>query len=133
MDKMNEGVIDSGHELARHEPTRGAPRYRPPVDILEMSDELRVIADMPGAKAEEIDINFEKGTLTLHGRVGPRQREETNYLVREYGVGDYYRAFEVSERIDAERISAEYADGVLSLRLPKTEKAKARKIEVRVN
>ena len=98
-----------------------------------MSDELRVIADMPGAKAEDIDIHFEKGTLTLHARIEPRQREDTNYLAREYAVGDYYRAFEVSERIDAGRISAEYSDGVLSLRLPKTEKARARKIEVRAN
>lgn len=120
-----------GRELGRQEPTRGAPRYRPVVDILEVDDELRVVAEIPGTKAENIDINFEKGVLTIHGKVEPRQAADVKYLLREYGVGDYYRAFEVSETIDAERISAEYSDGVLTLHLPKVERARARKIEVR--
>lgn len=120
-----------GRELARQEPTRGAPRYRPVVDILEVGDELRVVAEMPGTKAENIDINFEKGVLTIHGKVEQRQGDDVKYLLREYGVGDYYRAFEVSETIDAGRISADYSDGILTLHLPKVEKAKARKVEVR--
>lgn len=133
MSNATEREVQAGRELARHEPTRGVPRYRPSVDILEISDELRVVADMPGAKADEIDIKFEKGVLTIHAKIEPRQAEGTNYLAREYGVGDFYRAFDVSENIDAERISAEYVDGVLTLHLPKTEKAKTRKIEVRGN
>jgi HSP20 family protein len=121
----------TGRDVARQEPTRGAPRYRPVVDILETGDELRVVAELPGVRADDIDVNFEKGLLTIHGKVEPRQSVDTTYVLREYGVGDFYRAFEVSENIDAERISAEYADGVLVLHLPKMEKAKARKIEVR--
>ncbi len=129
-----EREVQGGRQLAqRHEPPRGAPRYRPLVDILELSDELRVIADMPGAKADDIDIEFEKGMLTIHAKVESRRPENANDLIRGYGVGDFYRAFELSENIDAERISAEYVDGVLSLRLPKTEQAKPRKIEVRAN
>jgi len=120
-----------GRDVARQEPTRGAPRYRPVVDILETGDELRVMAELPGVRAGDIDINFEKGLLTIHGKVEPRQAAETTYVLREYGIGDFYRAFEISESIDASRISAEYADGVLVLHLPKSEKAKARKIEVR--
>ena len=123
----------SGQEIARQEPTRGVPHYRPVVDILELSDELRVVADMPGAKADDIDVKFEQGVLTIHAKIEPRQAENTNYLIREYGVGDFYRVFEVSEAIDAERITAEYSDGVLLLHLPKVEKARARKIEVRAN
>ena len=53
-------------------------------------------------------------------------------LLREYGVGDYYRSFQVSEAIDAGKISAEYADGVLTLHLPKAEAVKPRKIAVSV-
>ena len=52
------------------------------------------------------------------------------YFLREYGVGDYYRSFQISEAIDAGKISAEYADGVLTLHLPKTEAVKPRKIAV---
>lgn len=118
-------------DVARQEPTRRGPCYRPVVDILESAEELRVMADMPGVKAEDIDVNFEDGVLTIQGKVGPRQPEDTTYLLQEYGTGDFHRAFDVSETVDAERISAEYDDGVLTLHLPKVERAKARKIEVR--
>jgi HSP20 family protein len=131
---MESGTLtekQAGRDVARQEPTRGALEYRPVVDILEATDELRVVADVPGAKAEDIDINFEQGVLTIHARVRPRQPEDVNYLLREYGVGDFHRVFEVSENIDAQRITAEHADGVLVLHLPKAEKAKARRIEVR--
>lgn len=121
----------TGREVARQEPTRGALQYRPVVDILETGEELRVLADVPGAKPEYIDINFEKGVLTIHAKVADRQPEGTNYLLREYGIGDFHRVFEVSENIDVDRITAEHADGVLVLHLPKAEKAKTRKIEVR--
>lgn len=118
-------------EVTRREPTR-IPRYRPNVDILETADELRVMADMPGVKPDEIDIKFENGTLTIYG-VAERKEvfKDGDFLLREYGIGDYYRAFEISEQIDTDRISAEYQDGVLTLHLPKVEAAKARKIEVR--
>lgn len=123
----------AGREVARQEPTRGAAHYRPVVDILETADELRVMADMPGPKAEDIDVEFENGVLTIHAKVEARQREGTDYLLREYGVGDFHRAFQVSEKVDAARISAEYSEGVLVLHLPKAEEAKARKIEVRTS
>ncbi len=121
---------DIGREVARQEPTRSVLHYRPAVDILELADELQVVADLPGASAESIDINFEHGVLTIHAKVEPRQPQDTSYLLHRYGVGGFYRAFEVSESVDAEHISAEYKDGVLVLHLPKVERAKARKIEV---
>lgn len=119
--------------VARQEPTRGAPRFRPVVDILEVEDELRVVADMPGVRSDDIDIKFENGVLSILGRVEPRQDDATKYLVREYGVGDFYRVFEVSETVDSSAITAEYSDGVLTLHLPKQEKARARKIEVQAS
>lgn len=118
-------------EVTQREPTRGGVRYRPPVDIVELPEELRVVADVPGASKEGIDINFEKGVLTIHAKVEPRHSQETDYLLREYGVGDYYRVFTVSENIDASKISADYADGILTLHLPKAAAAQPRKIQVR--
>ena len=112
------------------EHTRCGCYYRPSVDILERADELLVRADVPGALGDDVDVDFEDGTLTIHARVKPRQ-EGTEFLVREYGVGDYYRTFHVSEAIDPEKITAEYADGVLTLHLPKAEVARPRKIEVK--
>jgi HSP20 family molecular chaperone IbpA len=118
-------------DVTQREPTRGGVRYRPAVDIVEFPGELRVMADVPGASKDGIDINFEKGVLTIHAKVEARHREETEYLLREYGVGDYYRVFTVSENIDASKISADYADGILTLHLPKSEAAQPRRIEVR--
>jgi HSP20 family protein len=112
------------------EQTRSTACYRPNVDILEQADELLVLADMPGAKSDSIDVNFEDGMLTIHALLNDRQPPDTQYLLREYGVGDYYRTFRVSEAIDASKIAAEYADGVLTLHLPKAETAKPRKIKV---
>lgn len=114
------------------ERTRSGVFYRPNVDILEKPEELVLLADIPGVPSEKVDIHFEDGTLSIHAKVEPR-RENGDYLLQEYGVGDYWRTFEISEAIDASRISAEYADGVLTLHLPKAEAVKPRKIAIRPN
>lgn len=112
------------------EQTRGGQFFRPRVDILEREDELLLVADMPGLTSDDIEVNFEDRQLTIHGHVRPRQSEQTKMLLQEYGVGDFYRTFQVSEQVDAERIHAAYADGVLTLHLPKVEAARPRKIVV---
>jgi HSP20 family protein len=121
----------AAEEVSAAEHTRCGTYYRPNVDILEGPDELLVLADVPGTTGEAVGVDFEDGTLTIHAQVEPRQDEDTEYLVREYGVGDYYRTFRVSEAIDVSKITAEYAEGVLTLHLPKAEATKPRKIEVK--
>ena len=118
--------------LSTTEPTRGGRMYRPNVDIVELPTELLLQADMPGTTGADIDIQFENGTLTIHGKVRPRQ-ERTDYVLREYGVGDYYREFRVSEAIDGQQISAEYQQGVLTLHLPKVAAVQPRKIAVKAD
>ncbi len=119
-------------DAAATESTRSGPVFRPNVDIIERADQLVVYADMPGVPEDAIDINFQDGMLTIHGKADARQAEGTEYLLNEYGVGDFYRTFRVSEKIDAAKISAEYRDGVLILNLPKAESLKPRKIAVNV-
>lgn len=117
---------------AQPEQIRGGRVYSPGVDIIEMESELLLLADVPGVKPDDVDINYEQGLLTLHCRVTPRQDEQqTGFLLREYGVGDYYRSFQIGEGIDAGRIEAEIKDGVLTLHLPKTEEVKPRRISVK--
>ena len=119
-------------ELMRPERTRDVWSYMPKVDVVEMEDELLVLADTPGADAKCMDVRYEQGVLTIHGKVEPRQNESTtNYLLCEYGVGDYYRTLTIGEGIDADKISAELTNGVLELHLPKTQAYKPRKITVR--
>ncbi len=121
----------ASQEVTRTEPAWNRPVFRPNVDIVERADELTILADMPGASPEDIDIRFENGTLTLHAKVLQRQARDTGYVLNEYGIGDFQRTFQVSETIDSQRINAEYRDGVLTLQLPKTEAAKRRKIAVK--
>ena len=127
----NENTISKtpAQESTQAEHTRAGFYYRPNVDIIEHPDELVLLADVPGARPDGIEVNFEDGTLTLHAKVAPRH-EEVEFLVREYGVGDFWRTFRVAETVDAGKISAEYADGVLALHLPKAEAARPRKIAI---
>ncbi len=123
-------VPTENQEVQDVERTRPVQVFRPLVDIIENTEELLILADMPGTSSEAIDINFKDGELTIYGRVTPRQADNTVHVLREYGVGDFSRTFQVSESINAAGISAEYADGVLKLHLPKVAAARPRKIEV---
>lgn len=109
---------------------RAAGYFSPRVDILESEHELTLYADLPGVAADQLEIRYNEGQLALHGKVAPRQ-SQTPFVRKEYEVGDFYRVFTVGELIDAGRISAEVKSGVLTLHLPKVERAKPRRIEVR--
>jgi HSP20 family protein len=116
---------------ARPEATRGGQYFTPRVDISETDKELTLYAEVPGVRPEDVDLHYEKGELTLHGRVRPRQAERRNVLLQEYEEGDFYRAFAIHESIDAGRIEAECKNGVLVVHLPKQEAARPRQIQVR--
>lgn len=109
-------------------PHRG-PVYKPAVDVFETPEEVVIVAATPGAASDGIDVSYEEGVLTLHAKVASRAHD-AKYLLREYGVGDYYRQFTVGERIDASKVTAEYRDGLVRIHLPKSEAAKPRKIVV---
>jgi len=114
----------------RGETTRSGFFFTPRVDIFETDDELTLYADVPGVKAENVDLRFERGELILQGRVPVRHRPG-QMLVNEYQEGDFYRVFQIHESIDSTRISAECKNGELVVHLPKTETAKPRQVRVR--
>jgi HSP20 family protein len=120
---------DTSNGLSASEITRGVT-VTPPVDILETEDELLLFADLPGVTQEDVDIRFENGELTLHARRAPAAGNREAWLL-ENETGDYFRAFRISEQVDASRIWAELKNGVLTLHLPKLEAAKPRKITVK--
>jgi HSP20 family molecular chaperone IbpA len=117
-------------DLATVERTRGGTTYSPRVDIWETDEELVLYADLPGVTHDDLDIHFENRELRIHGKVCPRH-SDIKFLYGEYGIGDFYRTFTIGESIDAEKISAELHNGVLTLHLPKTAKVKPRRIEVK--
>lgn len=105
--------------------------FTPLVDIFETNDEFIFQADLPGVKAGDIDVSYERGLLTISGKVQPRQTEQTRYLWQEYDVGNFYRQFTINTEINQEGIRADLKNGVLTLHVPKAESARARKIEIR--
>jgi HSP20 family molecular chaperone IbpA len=119
-DRVPEGARES---------TRGGALFTPRVDIIETDRELLVHADVPGVKAEDVDLRFENGELLLHARV-QQSPEHFHMLLNEYEEGDYYRVFTVHESIDASKISAECKNGVLTVHLPKVEAVQPRQINV---
>jgi HSP20 family protein len=108
-------------------------QYRPNVDILEQAGEIVILVDLPGASPDSVELDYEDGELAIKACVEPRQAADTQFLVREYGTGDYRRRFRVNEVVDAERINATYTDGVLTVRLPKVQAAKPRRVAINPN
>lgn len=123
-------VRDKQELQTQAESTRSAPVYVPLVDIYETEDSLVVLADMPGVAPENVDIDLKDDLLTIRGTVTPEGQAE-RMLLREYGVGDYYRQFTIGRIVDQSKIEAVMKDGVLKLTLPKVDAAKPRKITVK--
>lgn len=98
------------------------PAVAPAVDIFENKEELLILADLPGVLKEDLSINFDKGHLTLEGRLRDFGPEEEPF--------DYRRTFVVPQGIDAEKISANLQSGVLRVVLPKPAAIKPRQITV---
>lgn len=107
--------------------TRGAFSAR--FDIWETDEELVLQGDMPGVAADDLEITYENRELTILGKVVPRYRRD-HLLLEEYPVDNFSRSFTIGESIDAEKISAELCNGVVTVHLPKTEETKPRRIKV---
>lgn len=101
----------------------------PAVDIFENDDEVLVVADIPGATTDGLNINFDKDQLFIEATTTP-WTESTKPLFREFGVVDYRRGFELAPGIDVEKIKAELKNGVLSIHLPKSAAIKPRRIQI---
>lgn len=112
-------------ELSRAETTFVSP----PVDIHETKDEYRLISDMPGVGKADLEVVLDGNELTVTGH---RRQVDLNgdYLHRESRRFSYRRTFELDPSIDGARVSAQISEGVLTVRLPKTEAVKPRRIAV---
>ena len=116
-------------EVLMTEDPRAGLVFRPDVDILEESDAFVIHADMPGASEETVEVQLEKGLLTLHARAA-ESSSQTRPRYAEYRDGSYFREFRLSKDIDVAAVTARMKDGVLELRLPKSAEKKPRRISV---
>ena len=116
---------------AETERTRNRKVYVPKADIIETGEAIVLYADMPGTDETSVDVTPEKNILTITGMVKPQEFEGRSIFYAEYDIGDYERAFTISDEVDRDRIDAVVKNGVLKLTLHKTPQVEARKITVR--
>ena len=112
--------------------SRTAPALLPPVDIFEDAGGITLLADLPGVAREDLAIGVDGRNLTIEA---PLKLGEANSLTPVYAEGranHFRRSFELSGDLDTAKIDAGLRDGVLTLRIPKAEQAKPRRIDVRV-
>ena len=122
--------VKDKQEVANQEGTRPGRTFVPDVDIYETPEALHLWADMPGVDDKSLHAHLADGVLTLEGQVDVHEYENLAPVYTEYNVGNYLRRFTLSSDIDAEKIGAHVTNGVLHLELPKSERAKPRRIAV---
>lgn len=109
-------------------------RLSPVVEVVDCNGEYRIAAEVPGLAATDVDITLHDSMLTIRGEKSEEKREEkADYLLSERRYGSFHRTIPLPSGADAEHISAELSNGVLTVTIPKTAAAKAaeRKIEVK--
>src|SRR5438309_7884429 len=113
------------------ESTRHQERYvAPPVDIYETRDGLVVLADLPGVAKEALEVRVDDNVLTIRGHARHTVPGDVTY--REYELVNFFRQFELNDKVDQSRITADLKCGVLTLNLLKAEEVTPRQIAVRV-
>ncbi len=104
--------------------------FVPVTDIFETPEALTVVLEMPGVDRNSIEANGEDDIVTIEGRIDFSKYEGMQPVYTEYNVGHYARSFQISNKVDQSKISAQMKDGVVTIVLPKAEQAKPRKIQV---
>jgi HSP20 family molecular chaperone IbpA len=118
-------------EAGQGEPTRSRLTFRPRADIIETDRGLVLVADLPGAKPEKVDVSLERRELTIRAEVEESLPEGMSPLYQEYRVGDFERRFSLTGDFDFDGIEAEFRNGTLRLSIPRAAAPEARKIELK--
>lgn len=122
---------DEGRVQTREEMRSSEHYLRPAVNIIETPDGLTLTADLPGAAKADLDVNVEKGILTISAPA--KHALPGNPVYREFELATYYRQFTIPESLDHEKAHAEYANGILTLKVPKAEVAKPKRIAIQAS
>ena len=108
------------------------PSFTPPLNVYEDGESILVEVEVPGLKAGDVEVAFDNGELTLKGEKKAQLKENTPVHRRERLYGAFTRTLTLPWEIVVDKISAEMKDGVLTVKLPKAEAAKPRKVEIKV-
>lgn len=107
------------------------PAFYPPINVWEEGETLKVEAEIPGLKIEDVDVSFDNGELTLKGEKKFDGKDGSTLHRRERVYGSFTRTLTLPWEIKSDEVSAELKDGILTVTLPKAEAAKPRKVAVK--
>ena len=124
-DRITEQLLGAPSGSAR------APRFMP-MDLYRSGDHYVLHADLPGVDPGSVDVGVENGTLTIRAQRSERTEDGVQWIASERFAGTYMRQLALGDDVDAEKISATYANGVLTVTLPVLEQAKPRRVEISV-
>ena len=102
-----------------------------PLDVVRHENDVTLRLDVPGMDREQIEVTVDRGMLTVSGKRQEERTENDKFFVRERRMGTFTRRLRLPENLNADAVEASYDNGVLEVRIPVLEQAKARKIEVR--
>jgi len=124
--------VQEKKELApKEEKTVPAKYYVPNADIFETDEALTVVMEIPGVEKKDVSVNLENEALRIEARIDHGKYEGLEPVYAEYNIGHYARAFTLSNKIDQDGISADLADGVLTLTLRKAKEAVPKRIPIK--
>ena len=126
LDRMTEQLLGVPSGTGR------APRFMP-MDLYRSGDHYVLHADLPGVDPGSVDVNVENGTLTIRAERSERTDQDVQWIASERFSGTYLRQISLGEGIDADKISATYTNGVLTVTLPVADRAKPRRVEIAVD
>ncbi|SDH17960.1 Hsp20/alpha crystallin family protein [Propionivibrio dicarboxylicus] len=113
-------------------PAQGEVALLPPVDVIEDASGITLYADLPGVAKDKLHLQVEADTLEISGEMSLEIRDGMESTHVEVGSPRFKRVFTLSKELDCEKVTAEFDQGVLKLRIPKAIHAQPRKVEIRV-
>jgi HSP20 family protein len=133
---LREEIDDLFNDFFRRVPSEGVPReglWYPAIDIEETQDAFKLSAELPGMKKDEIKISFSDGRLSIEGeRKLEKEEKDKTYHRIERSYGRFKRMVSIPREVQADKAIAAYEQGILTITLPKSEKAKPKEIGISV-
>ncbi|MFC1585075.1 Hsp20/alpha crystallin family protein [Fibrobacterota bacterium] len=106
----------------------------PPVNVYDDKEDLTVLAELPGMAKDDVNVSFTDGSLTLSGKREPLVEDGKYSAIRNERVeGDFKKSLRIPYKLEVDKISAQFKNGVLTIKMPKAEEAKPKQIQVNIN
>ena len=126
-------MSENTHVAKASEAARKEPSLLPAVDVIEDAGGITLYADLPGVPKDKLSVQIEADTLTIDGAIALDLPQGMEAAHAEVGLPRYRRVFTLSKELDTQGVNAEFSRGMLTLRIPKAEHAKPRRIEVKLS